>query len=120
MTNGPARRRTPGRTEEIITSLLLEIAGRLETNRSDQPLTAVSRIAVIQATTMSPPLARALRARAPEVTAPVTRREYAARLRTALQPDVVNAPSCCGRPMRKDGEQFVCGRCGAWSDPGSS
>jgi hypothetical protein len=28
------------------------------------------------------------------------------------------APSCCGRPMRRDGRQYVCGRCGAWTDPG--
>ncbi|MEU3683748.1 hypothetical protein AB0E99_22810 [Streptomyces sp. NPDC030592] len=29
------------------------------------------------------------------------------------------APSCCGRPMRASGSQFVCGKCGAWVDPGT-
>ncbi|MFC8887572.1 hypothetical protein ACFT54_09860 [Streptomyces cinereoruber] len=34
------------------------------------------------------------------------------------QPTGSAGPSCCGRPMRRDGGQFVCGRCGGWSDPG--
>jgi hypothetical protein len=26
--------------------------------------------------------------------------------------------TCCGKPMQQDGQQLVCGRCGAWIDPG--
>lgn len=26
------------------------------------------------------------------------------------------APVCHGRPMRRDGQQHVCDRCGAWTD----
>ena len=31
----------------------------------------------------------------------------------------MSAPSCCGRSMRRDGSQWVCGKCGAWVDPGT-
>lgn len=26
--------------------------------------------------------------------------------------------TCCGRPMARDGQQYVCHRCRAWVDPG--
>ncbi|MFJ6073677.1 hypothetical protein ACIQFU_23020 [Streptomyces sp. NPDC093065] len=29
------------------------------------------------------------------------------------------APVCCGQPMRTSGSQLVCGKCGAWVDPGT-
>lgn len=28
------------------------------------------------------------------------------------------APVCCGRPMRRDGTQWVCGKCGSSFDDG--
>lgn len=28
-------------------------------------------------------------------------------------------PQCCGRPMRQDGQQWVCDKCKGWNDPGS-
>lgn len=68
-------------TRAIVQRLLGEIADRLETHSPDRQLTAVSRIAVIQATTMDPRLGRALREQAPEITGTVTRRAYAAKLR---------------------------------------
>ncbi|MEU6376786.1 hypothetical protein [Streptomyces sp. NPDC046909] len=67
----------------LVMQMLGEMAERLETHRPEEPFTPAARIAVIQATTMDPSLARALRLRAPEVTQPVTRGEYAARLREA-------------------------------------
>jgi len=78
--------RQHAQTAELVRQMLLEIAERLETRRPDVPLTAVGRIALIQATTMAPPLASALRAKAPEITGPITRRAYAAKLREAAQP----------------------------------
>ncbi|MFF3891366.1 hypothetical protein [Streptomyces sp. NPDC001914] len=68
----------------IVRQLLGDIATRLETNRPDRPFTAVSRIAVIQATTMDPVLGRAVRDMAPDVHGETTRRAYAARLRRIL------------------------------------
>jgi hypothetical protein len=68
----------------IVRQLLGEIATRLETNRPDRMFTAVSRIAVIQATTMDPGLGRALRDLAPAVVGEITRRAYAAELRKIL------------------------------------
>jgi hypothetical protein len=29
-----------------------------------------------------------------------------------------DAPRCCGRPMRQDGQQWVCDKCKGWNDPG--
>lgn len=29
-----------------------------------------------------------------------------------------DAPQCCGRPMRRDGQQWVCDKCEGWNDPG--
>jgi hypothetical protein len=74
-------RLAPGQTEAHVRSLLRDMAHRLETNRPGAVFTAVGRIAIIQATTMSPPLARALRALAPEIVAPTTRAAYARLLR---------------------------------------
>jgi hypothetical protein len=31
----------------------------------------------------------------------------------------MSAPVCCGRPMDRDGSQYVCGKCGGWIDPGT-
>jgi hypothetical protein len=28
--------------------------------------------------------------------------------------------TCCGKPMQKDGNQYVCRKCGAWTDPGTN
>ncbi|MEU5094927.1 hypothetical protein [Streptomyces sp. NPDC020996] len=47
------------------------------------------------------------------LTVRVTQAGVTGTIRTAA-----SAPSCCGRPMRRDGSQYVCGRCGAWTDPG--
>jgi len=33
-------------------------------------------------------------------------------------PEQSAAPLCCGRPMRRDGQQFVCRKCGGWTDRG--
>jgi hypothetical protein len=27
--------------------------------------------------------------------------------------------TCCGKPMQQDGNQYVCRKCGAWTDPGT-
>lgn len=81
MTERPTYRLPPGQTEAHVRSMLLDIARRLETHRPDAVFTKVGRLAIIQATTMSPPLARALRAKAPEIHTPTTRAAYAVRLR---------------------------------------
>lgn len=74
-----------GRGQHLVDSqvrqMLLEMAERLETRRPDEPITTIGRHALIQATTMDPPLARALRTKAPEITGEQVRREYAAELR---------------------------------------
>ncbi|WP_435218386.1 hypothetical protein [Streptomyces sp. bgisy034] len=72
-------------TNAQVKRMLIDMAVRLEARRPDQPLTPVARVAVIQATTMDPVLGRALRARCPEITSPVTRSAYAARLRQAAE-----------------------------------
>lgn len=28
--------------------------------------------------------------------------------------------TCCGRPMDRDGSQYVCRKCHAWTDPGTT
>lgn len=28
--------------------------------------------------------------------------------------------TCCGKPMQRDGSQYVCTKCGAWTDPGTT
>ncbi len=74
-----------GRGQHLVDSqvrrMLSEMADRLETRRPDEPITAIGRHALIQATTMDPPLARALRAKAPEITGEVIRHDYATQLR---------------------------------------
>lgn len=32
----------------------------------------------------------------------------------------VTTPSCCGRSMARDGSQYVCRKCGSWTDPGTT
>lgn len=27
--------------------------------------------------------------------------------------------TCCGKPMQRNGQQYVCQKCGAWIDPGT-
>lgn len=70
-------------TLAIVQQLLGEMAGRLETNRPNATITTIGRHALLQATTMDPPVLRALREHAPEIDVALTRRQYAARLRTA-------------------------------------
>ena len=60
----------------------------------------------------------------PDRPAPLTRGEYALRLRQAAKNmdtlgGAAMSQTCCGRPMRYDGGQYVCGKCGAWTDPGT-
>ncbi|GHA94258.1 hypothetical protein GCM10010346_16260 [Streptomyces chryseus] len=31
-------------------------------------------------------------------------------------PQPSSSLTCCGRPMRRDGRQLVCGKCGGWTD----
>ncbi|WP_328439347.1 hypothetical protein OHA71_23705 [Streptomyces sp. NBC_00444] len=73
--------RASAQRQTLVRQMLVDMADRLEANRPDQPLTPVGRIALIQATAMAPNLSRLLRVQAPEITASVTRREYAAQLR---------------------------------------
>jgi hypothetical protein len=65
----------------LVRRMFAEMAGRLETKRPAEPITAIGRLALIQATTMDPVLSGALRARVPEITGQVVRREYAVQLR---------------------------------------
>jgi hypothetical protein len=60
----------------------------------------------------------------PDTPAPITRGEYALRLRqAATNMDTLGGTrmdfTCCGRPMRREGSQLVCGKCGAYTDPGT-
>ncbi|MFJ4322226.1 hypothetical protein ACIP3A_03770 [Streptomyces tricolor] len=76
--------RPPTTKAALVRTMLGEMADRLEANRPDEPITAIGRLALIQATTMDPVLAPALREAAPEIpeaTGSVVRREYAAQLR---------------------------------------
>jgi hypothetical protein len=36
----------------------------------------------------------------------------------SITPATSGGPVCCGRPMRADHGQYVCDRCGTWTDPG--
>ncbi|MCL6733316.1 hypothetical protein [Streptomyces neyagawaensis] len=60
----------------------------------------------------------------PDRPAPLTRGEYALRLRRAAKNlDALGARmdfTCCGRPMDRDGSQYVCGKCGSYTDPGTA
>lgn len=88
-----------------------------------------------------PALSKAAMAVMPEVPAGITRGEFALHLRRAVdahewtsddnkrviptipgprKAEQSTAPTCCGRPMRRDGRQFVCRKCKAWVDPGAS
>lgn len=82
--SAPFKRGTAQRNE-LVVQLLGEMADRLEAKRPDEPITAVGRIALIQATTMDPALAPALRTRCPEITGSLSRRDYAAQLRQAAE-----------------------------------
>ncbi|MET7475094.1 hypothetical protein ABZT17_12135 [Streptomyces sp. NPDC005648] len=73
--------RAAAQTDQQVRRMLGEMADRLEANRPDEPITAIGRLALMQATTMDPPLARALRSRVPEITGSLLRREYAVQLR---------------------------------------
>lgn len=60
----------------------------------------------------------------PDRPAPLTRGEYALHLRQAAKNvDTLGGARmsliCCGRPMRHDGSQLVCGKCGAYADLGA-
>lgn len=92
-------------------------------------------------------LARAAQAAAPEVVDGITRGEYALRARQAANaggyewteddnkpviptipgqrreparpaPEQSDVPVCCGRSMRRDGEQYVCRKCGSYFQGG--
>ncbi|MGW0566104.1 hypothetical protein [Streptomyces tauricus] len=76
----PSYRLSSGQTEAQVDGMVRQIASRLTAHRPEMVLTAAARIAVVQATTMSPPLATALRGRLPEITGQITRAAYAARL----------------------------------------
>ncbi|MFD3609006.1 hypothetical protein ACFWXA_13195 [Streptomyces atroolivaceus] len=41
-----------------------------------------------------------------------------AKVPTQPQPEQSTAPTCCGGAMRRDGSQWVCGRCKGWNDTG--
>lgn len=79
--NAPRHSRPSAATLRTVKQLLVEIAERLETNRPNAIMTTISRHALLQATTMDPPLLRALRDVAPEIEHTVVRRDYAAVLR---------------------------------------
>ncbi|MFF7259494.1 hypothetical protein ACFZCL_04260 [Streptomyces sp. NPDC008159] len=60
----------------------------------------------------------------PDRPAPITRGEYALHLRRAAKNlDALGGArmdfTCCGRPMHHDGSQYVCGKCGGFTDPGA-
>ncbi|MFJ1657188.1 hypothetical protein [Streptomyces anthocyanicus] len=77
--------RPTAQTLAVVRQLLGEMAGRLETKRPNATITTIGRHALLQATTMDPPVLRALRQHAPEIDVALTRRQYAARLRTAAR-----------------------------------
>ncbi|MHB9862162.1 hypothetical protein [Streptomyces sp. YIM S03343] len=37
-----------------------------------------------------------------------------------ITPATSGGPVCCGQLMRRDGSQYVCDRCGSWTDPGTT
>ncbi len=102
----------------LVRQMLGEMAERLENERPDQEFTPVARIALLQMTTTLPSIVPLLREQAPEVTARITRREYAALLRKITKPATTGAPTCCRMPMVATGGEYVCGGCGAWVDQG--
>ncbi|MBL3669079.1 hypothetical protein JL475_24410 [Streptomyces sp. M2CJ-2] len=68
-------------TNRQVHTMLLEMADKLERVRPDEPITTIGRHALLQATTMDPPLLSTLRERAPEIDGELVRRAYAAQLR---------------------------------------
>ncbi|WP_320784166.1 hypothetical protein [Streptomyces sp. CRN 30] len=66
---------------DLAKGLMREMADKLESIRPGETITTIGRHALLQATTMDPPLLRALRALAPEIDGAVVRRDYAAQLR---------------------------------------
>lgn len=76
------RRRRPTAEADVQARRMLgEMADRLEAHRAGQVITALGRRALIQATTMDPAIAPALRRLVPVIVWPVTRREFATQLR---------------------------------------
>lgn len=77
--------RRPGSTDRLVQQTLHEMADKLDRIRPDEPITTIGRHALLQATTMDPPLLRALRQVAPEIDGELVRRDYAAQLRKAAE-----------------------------------
>ncbi|WP_217545598.1 hypothetical protein [Streptomyces sp. GbtcB6] len=71
-----------------VRTMLWEMADRLDSNRPEEYLTEIGRLALIQATTMDAVLSRALQAAVPEVTGrtSVIRQDFAAKLREIASP----------------------------------
>ncbi|MFZ4206791.1 hypothetical protein ACOZE4_18335 [Streptomyces griseoincarnatus] len=80
---GPRCGRSALAVDRLVQQLLHEMADKLDRVRPGGSITTIGRHALLQATTMDPPLLRALRAHAPEITGSLTRRAYAAQLRQA-------------------------------------
>lgn len=99
--------------EQQMHTMLLEMANKLETVRPGEPITTIGRYALLQATTMDPPLLRALRERVPDIDGEMIRRDYAAVLRDLAGPAATPPPVCCRRPMAREGTQWACLSCGA-------
>ncbi|WP_327403850.1 hypothetical protein OG194_29715 [Streptomyces sp. NBC_01288] len=101
-------------TDELVRQMLVEMAERLEANRPDVTLTPTGRIAIIQATTMSPNFSSALRAKAPDVEKPITRAAYAQLLRAAADPDqpsLLDRYAAASQRCRQIGQQVGLRRC---------
>lgn len=54
----------------------------------------------------------------PRVPGPRTAPTPAPLPRIPAQPEGSDAPTCCGRAMTRDGQQWVCGKCKGWHDLG--
>lgn len=121
----PRRRTEPGgttarygrpvsQTDALVKQMLVEMAGRLEANRPDATLTPTGRIALIQATTMSPTISSALRAKCPDVEKPMTRAAYAQLLRAAADPDqpsLLDRYAAASQRCREIGQKAGLRRC---------
>ncbi|MEV1020687.1 hypothetical protein [Streptomyces sp. NPDC050264] len=79
--------RSSSQTRQIALQMLAEVAERLEERRPNETLTPAGHLAVLQATSMDPPMLRALRGLAPPVDGTITRRAYAAQLRAVVVPE---------------------------------
>ncbi|MBU5946780.1 hypothetical protein [Streptomyces sp. PAM3C] len=82
---GPSCGRSALAVDRLVQQLLREMADKLDRVRPGGSITTIGRHALLQATTMDPPLLRALRAHAPEITGSLIRRAYAAQLRQAAE-----------------------------------